>query len=88
VEFTLTEHITNGATSIVPNNVFATLNSSGQITQPLTANNDAGTVPVDSQWRVDIRIQGITPVTYYIVIPTGGGSYDLGTLLPGAQQIG
>ena len=87
VEATLTELITNGSTSVAPNNIVATLTSAGVWNQTLVSNLDTATVPQDSQWRIDIRIQGVTPVTYYIVVPSGGGTYDLGALLPGAQQV-
>ena len=88
VEFTLTKRMANGGVSIVPNSVTYTLNTSGNLVAVLTSNVDTATVPQDSQWRVDFRIQGPTIESDYIVVPTGGGSYDLGALLPGAQQVG
>jgi len=88
VTFTLTKRITNGTTSVVPAEVTATLNGSGQLSQLLYANNDAGTVPGDSQWRVDFRILGASEETFFITVPTGGGSVDLGSLLPQQPQGG
>ena len=88
VEFTLTKRIANSGTSIVPNSIVCQLSSSGALVAVLTSNLDTATVPQDSQWRVDFRIQGPTIESDYIVVPTGGGSYDLGALLPGAQQVG
>jgi exo-beta-1,3-glucanase (GH17 family) len=88
IEFTLTKRMTNGAETIVPASVTANLNASGELSQELTANNDAGTVPEDSQWRVDFRILGAEQETFYIVVPTGGGTVDLGSLLPQQPQGG
>ena len=88
VEATLTELITNGSTSIAPNNIVTQLTSSGVWNQTLSSNIDSGTVPQDSQWQIDIRLQGCSPKSYYITVPASVGPYDLGTLLPGAQQVG
>ena len=87
VEFTLTKRIANGGTSIAPNSIVYALNSSGALNALLTSNVDAGTVPTDSQWRVDIRILGTEIETDYITVPSGGGSVDLASLLPSAQQV-
>jgi hypothetical protein len=43
---------------------------------------DAGTTPGDSQYRVDFRITGASPETFWIVVPAGPGTTDLGSLLP------
>ena len=88
VEATLTKRIANSGISYVPNSITTTLSSTGTIVMVLTSNVDSATVPQDSQWRVDFRIQGPTIESDFIVVPTGGGSYDLGALLPGAQQVG
>jgi hypothetical protein len=88
VEFSLTKRVTNGSISLVPSTITASLNASGELSQKLTANNDAGTVPGDSQWRVDFRILGASAETFYIVVPTGGGTVDLGSLLPKQPQGG
>lgn len=85
--FTLTKRMTNGTTTLIPSSITANLNASGQLSQSLTANNDAGTVPQDAQWRVDFRLLGAETETFYIVVPTGGGTVDLGSLLP-QQPIG
>lgn len=87
VEFTLTKRIANGGTSIAPNSIVYALSSTGALNAVLTSNVDTATVPQDSQWRVDIRILGSIIETDFIVVPTGGGSFDLGALLPGAQQV-
>jgi len=88
VTFTLTGRMTNGTTTMVPASVTANLNASGQMSQVLTSNVDPGTTPQDTQWRVDLRIQGAKEESFFIVVPSGGGSVDLGSLLPGAQQVG
>ena len=41
--------------------------------------------PLSTQWRVDLRILGAKPTTEFIVVPAGGGSIDLYTLLPSTQ---
>ena len=83
VVFTLTKRMTNGTTSIVPGvTVSAALNSSGALSQLVYANNDAGTIPTDAQWRVDIRVNNVEDGGYFITVPTGGGTVDLGSLLP------
>ncbi len=87
IEFTLTNIMTNGATTLVPASITANLNGSGQLSQALTSNADTGTIPTTTQWRVDLRILGAQQQTYFITVPTGGGTADLFTLMPGAQQI-
>ena len=88
ITFTLSGRMTNGTTTIVPAAITANLNSSGQLSQALYSNVDTGTVPQDTNWRVDFRILGAEAETFFIIVPTGGGSVDLGSLLPGAQQVG
>ena len=82
VQFTLEGRMTNGTTSVLPGSVSATLASNGSFSQQLTANNDTGTLPQNAQWRVDIRLTSDSLETYFITVPTGGGTVDLGTLLP------
>lgn len=87
--FALTKRMSNGSTTIVPSEITATL-TNGALSQALTSNVDVGTVPQDSQWRVDFRITTSgAPLTetFWITVPTGPGSTDLGTLLP-QQPIG
>ena len=88
ITFTLTESITNGTTTYVPASITANLSSTGGLSQALPANTDTGTIPTDSQWRVDINILGAKAQTFFIVVPTGGGSADLYSLMPGSQQVG
>ena len=91
ITFGLTKRITNGTTTIVPAEITANLNASGQLSQVLTANNDPGTLPADSMWRVDFRIATPgAPVTetFYITVPTGAGTVDLGSLLPQSPNGG
>lgn len=83
ITFTLTERMTNDGVTIVPAEITAALNAEGKLSQKLTANNDPGTIPQDALWRVDWRIQGPPmPESYFITVPSGGGTVDLGTLLP------
>lgn len=85
VTFQLSKRMTNGSTTVLPAEITANL-VAGALSQVLTANTDTGTIPQDAQWRVDWRISSATgsPVTetFWIVVPAGSGSIDLGTLLP------
>lgn len=90
ITFTLLGRMTNGSTTIVPAEITASLDGSGNLSQSLTSNQDSGTLPQDVQWRVDFRITATgSPVTetFTIVVPPGPGSTDLGSLLP-QQPIG
>ena len=87
VKFTLTKMMTNDGTSIVPASITSALDGSGQLSQSVTCTNDADTVPTDAQWRVDFEILGAENQSYFIVVPSGIGTVDLGTLLPSAQQV-
>lgn len=88
--FTLLGRMTNGSTTLIPAELTANLDGSGHLSQVLTSNQDAGTLPQDVQWRVDFRITAAgSPVTesFFITVPPGPGTTDLGTLLP-QQPIG
>lgn len=87
IQFSLTGRMTNGSTSIVPASITASLNGSGALSQVLTSNLDAATIPQDTQWRATFRIMGAEEETFVITVPAGGGTVDLGSLLPGAQQV-
>ena len=83
VVLTLTKRMSNGSETIVPSEIEALINeSTGEISVELPANNDAGTVPEDAKYRVDLRIVGDERQSYYIEVPPGGGSYTLSELLP------
>lgn len=89
VTFALTKRITNGSTTLVPSEITYTL-VNGSLSQALTSNQDPATLPQDSQWRVDFRITTSgAPLTetFYITVPPGPGSTDLGSLMP-QQPIG
>jgi hypothetical protein len=88
--FTLLARMTNGSTTIVPAEIPANLDGSGHLSQSLTSNQDPTTLPQNVQWRVDFRITAVgSPVTeaFYITVPPGPGTVDLGSLLP-QQPIG
>ncbi len=88
VQATLSAMMTNGSTSIFPASPpSGNLSGSGVLSLPLWSNLDAGTVPQDTSWRLDIRIAGCEPQTVDIVVPSGNGTVELGSLLPGAQQV-
>jgi hypothetical protein len=79
---TLEKRMTQNGKTLVPGTLTATLNSSGELSQELTSNEDTETVPKDARWRLDLRITGQAEETFYIKVPTGPGTTDLGTLLP------
>lgn len=82
VEFALTKRMSQTGQTIVPGTLTANLNASGQLSQPLTANVDSGTIPQDAQWRATLRIIGDPQDTFFITVPSGGGTVDLFSLLP------
>lgn len=88
VTFSLTKRMTNGTTTILPTEITATLSGGGTISQTLTSNADSGTVPSDAQWICTIRVAPAQVEEYAIVVPSGGGSVDLGTLLPNSPTTG
>lgn len=83
VVFTLTKRMTNGTTTVVPGTpITATLDGSGDLSQTVVANGDVGSIPSDARWQVDLKIAGAPEDQFYITVPSGSGSVDLGSLLP------
>lgn len=88
ITFRLTKRMTNGPTTYVPATITANLNSSGQLSQTLLANNDTGTFPQDAQWACTFRILGSDIEEFMITVPaTGTSPIDLGTLLPTSTEV-
>jgi hypothetical protein len=73
-----------GANGLVATVTF-TGGSSPGVTLTNTATGTSPCAPQNTQWRVDLRILGAKPITEFIVVPAGGGSIDLYTLLPSTQ---
>jgi hypothetical protein len=91
VVFTLTEDMTNNGVTIAKETVIESALVDGALSQEgVTSNLDTGTTPTvpQPQWRVDIRLQGADVQTFFITVPTGGGTIDLFTLIPGEEQVG
>lgn len=90
VAFRLTKRITNGSESYTPEiPLHSTLDSSGNLTATLPANDDPATLPADSQYTVAFLLNGaanqmLSEEPYFITVPSAapGGTVDLGTLLP------
>jgi len=88
VRFTLEKRMTNGNETITPSTISVSLNTSGELSDgvhayvELTANTDPGTTPEDASWRMDWHILGAEPETFTIIVPTGGGTVTLASLLP------
>jgi hypothetical protein len=81
-EFTLSERMSQPGETILPEPVTATFNAAGEMSVELPSNKDAETTPGDTQYRLDLRIVGQDPQTFWIVVPTGPGTTDLYSLLP------
>ncbi len=84
----LTGRMTNGSMTILPTEVSAPLNSAGVVTINLAANDDPATMPTGVGWQLSIRLIGMDVEEYVVTVPSAGsGNLDLGSLLPGAQQV-
>lgn len=59
----------------------------GTVTVALTSAGTVPAAPQNSQWRVDLRILGAAIKTFFIVVPAGGGTVDLFSLIPNQQQV-
>lgn len=92
--FRLSARITNSDLTYDPTvPVHAALDSNGNLSQALPANNDPTTTPQGSNYIVTFMLNGSSGVPlmgdeYSITVPynTPGGTVDLGTLLP--AQVG
>lgn len=85
VIFKLSERITNGGVTYDQAvSVHAQLNSTGELSQALPANNDPSTTPQGSNYTVTTIINGATGNEYAITVPYNAatGRVTLGTLLP------
>lgn len=73
----------NGNT-VISSQEQASLNSTGSISIPLAANNDPGTTPIGTTYRVQEELTGQPARAYNVVIPYNapGGTVDLATLAP------
>jgi hypothetical protein len=68
--------------SILPEPVTATFNGAGEMSVELPSNRDSETTPGDTRYRLDLRVTGQDPQTFWITVPTGPGTTDLYSLLP------
>lgn len=84
----LSGRMTNSGATIMPSEVTATLDGSGALSITLTSTMDAATIQTNVQWVLTIRLTGLPAETFTINVPAGGGTIDLGTLLPGTPQVG
>lgn len=71
--------------TILPEPVTATFNAAGEMSVELPSNRDAATTPGNTQYRLDLRVIGQDPQTFWIVVPTGPGTTDLYSLLPASD---
>ena len=82
ITFRLSGRMSQTGLTYGPAEITATLDGSGNLSQVLTSNVDGATVPQNTQWITTFRILGWQVEEYAIVVPTGGGTIDLLTLLP------
>ena len=80
--FWLSGRMTQSGTTIVPAEITANLSATGALSQSLTSNLDPATIPQNTTWNVTMRILGDSNQEFAIQVPSGGGTIDLGTLLP------
>jgi len=88
ITFTLTKRMTNGTQTIIPSTVTAAVSATGTLSQLLWSTQDPGTWPQDAEYRVDFRLLGAEQEQFYVGVPSGGGTVDLGSLLPQEPQGG
>lgn len=90
VTFELSGAMRNSGTTYAPSlPMICPLNSGGSLVAYLPANNDPGTIPDGVTYTVteEIASMGTASVgeTFSILVPTGGGTIDLASLLPGSS---
>lgn len=88
VSFQLSGAMRNSGTTFANSlPMICNLNSGGSLIAVLPANNDPGTIPDGVTYTVteEIASMGSASVgeTFAILVPTGGGTIDLASLLPG-----
>jgi hypothetical protein len=88
ITFRLSGRMSQAGITIGPAEVTATLDGTGNLSKSLTSNVDAATVPQSTQWITTLRILGWELEEYAIVVPSGGGTVDLFTLLPNSPTTG
>ena len=59
----------------------------GSATMTLATSGTVPATPFSAQWRADYDILGAEQQSYFITVPAGGGTYDLGSLLPITPQV-
>lgn len=84
VTFTLTEPINDGTTEILPAELRCVLDSNGEGSIVLAANDDGTTSPVGSQYAVVEAIEGAPTRYYRVTVPSAapGGTISLAALAP------
>jgi hypothetical protein len=84
VKFKLSKPFANASTIYHGQTLAATLNGSGQISQSLAANDDAGTAPANTTYTVTEALVDTPEREYQISVPHAapGGTIDLSALMP------
>ena len=88
VYFTLSTWLENNGVTLVPTRVAAPLDSLGQISVSLAANNDVGTTPADSYYTVCEFILGQPERCYRMTVPHALGPGGDVTELAGGYGTG
>ena len=76
-----------GVLGNLPLSIVSSTLAGGTATLTLSVTGTVPAAPQNAQWRVDLEILGAEQQSYFITVPAGGGSYDLGALLPSSQQV-
>lgn len=85
--FRLSEPITNGTETQVPEEIVAALDA-GNLSVTLVANDDLATTPAGTNYTVTQNITGAPIMDYAISVPSANPTVDLGTLMPSTPGIG
>ncbi len=80
--FTYPFELNNGVQTVSEDPIDVTLSSNGTFSQVLLATDDVGTTPAGALCRVDIRLTGQEPKTYFVSIPSASPTVDLDAILP------
>ena len=84
ITFTLTEPINDGTTEILPAELRMELDSNGEGSITLAANDDATTRPVGTEYSVVEAVEGAPTRYYRVTVPSvaPGGTISLAQLQP------
>jgi hypothetical protein len=83
VTFTLTQAMSNGDVTVPADPITVNLDSEGQFSTILLANDDPGTTPQGVQYGVTEQVTGAQPRDYFILVSRSTNPVSLSSLMPG-----